>query len=98
MNYLCGHAMLADGRLLVAGVTEKFEQTEGFPGNPHFPGLYGRSPGDRHILESDDFLPHPLAIGPSELDQFLEPAGRFGKGRLPSGTRGRSHSHSAVGL
>ena len=63
--------MLADGRLLVAGVTEKFEQTEGFPGNPHFPGLYGRSPGDRHILEdasfalvpeSDDFLPHPLAI------------------------------------
>jgi hypothetical protein len=25
--------------------------------------------------ESDDFLPHPLAIGPSELDQLLEPAG-----------------------
>jgi hypothetical protein len=34
--------MLADGRLLVAGVTEKFEQTEGFPGNPHFLGLHGR--------------------------------------------------------
>ena len=32
---------LLDGRLLVAGVTEKFEQTEGFPGNPHFPELHG---------------------------------------------------------
>ena len=40
--------------------------------------------GNGHILEdaslaldpeSDDFLPHPLAIAPSELDQLLEPAG-----------------------
>ena len=40
--------------------------------------------GSGHILEdaslaldpeSDDFLPHPLAIAPSELDQLLEPAG-----------------------
>ena len=39
--------------------------------------------GNGHILEdaslaldpeSDDFLPHPLAIAPAELDQFLEPA------------------------
>ena len=29
---------------------------------------------------SDDFLPHPLAIGPSELDQFLEPASGLEKG------------------
>ena len=39
--------------------------------------------GNGHILEnaldpeSDDFLPHPPAIGPSELDQLLEPAGRL---------------------
>ena len=45
--------------------------------------------GNGHILEdaslaldpeSDDFLPHPLAIGPSELDQFLEPASGLEKG------------------
>jgi hypothetical protein len=45
MNYLCGHAMLADGRLLVAGVTEKFEQTEGFLATPIFPDYTGVRPG-----------------------------------------------------
>jgi hypothetical protein len=33
--------MLADGRLLVAGVTEKFEQTEGFLATFIFPDYTG---------------------------------------------------------
>ena len=45
--------------------------------------------GDRHILEDaslafdpqgDNFLPHPLAIGPGELDQFIKPAGGLEEG------------------
>ena len=48
-----------------------------------------QAPGDRHILEdaslafdpeSDNFLPHPLAIAPGELDQFIEPAGGLEEG------------------
>jgi hypothetical protein len=43
-----------------------------------------QSPGNRHILkdaalaldsQSDDVLPHPLAIAPADLDQLLKPAG-----------------------
>ena len=30
--------------------------------------------------EGDDFLPHPLAISPSELDQLIEPAGGLEEG------------------
>ena len=38
--FCCGHAMLADGRLLVAGGTEKFLQPEGQVHHDHFPGLH----------------------------------------------------------
>jgi hypothetical protein len=48
-----------------------------------------QAPWDGHILEdapfafdpeSDDFLPHPLAIAPRELDQFLKTAGGLKEG------------------
>jgi hypothetical protein len=38
--FCCGHSMLADGRLLVAGGTEKFLQPEGQLHHDHFPGLH----------------------------------------------------------
>jgi hypothetical protein len=48
-----------------------------------------QAPGDGHILEdaplaldseSDDVLPHPLAIGPAELDKLTKPAGSLKEG------------------
>ena len=32
------------------------------------------------IRRADDFLPHPLAIAPSELDQLIKPAGGLEEG------------------
>jgi hypothetical protein len=45
--------------------------------------------------ESDDFLPHPLAIGPGKVESIPRTGKRFGKGCSPSGTRGRSRSPAA---
>ena len=59
------------------------------------------SAGNRHILEDvplaldpqrHDFLPHPLAIAPCELDQFLEPASGLEKGVRQVESEGRAIS------
>jgi hypothetical protein len=67
--FCCGHAMLGDGSLLVAGGTEKFEQPEGEVHGHHFPGLHDCWTYD----PSSDAWEKAASLVSAGLDRFRRP-------------------------